>query len=285
MEQDTSYFAIIPANVRYDKTLTSNHKVLYAEITALTRKEGFCWASNKHFAEMFDVEKETISRWIALLEKKGYLRTTLEYKENSKEIAQRRIYLQETATLLIPKSIPIDSTVNTPIDSRIKDNKINKNEDKRETPTPQFSTSVRNLDVDLPSSNFDKSEATAIFEQTFNIPAGNFTANVIDETVTNLDHWKQFLLTKRTYGDKPIHQRRNIPNWIFNAYDEYTASHPIPRKLSEEQQRVKDEYEQYYADRREEEKLKNQPRKPLDESWQRVFADIKQKLGGGATVG
>jgi hypothetical protein len=68
-----SYYAVIIAEVRYDKRLKANAKLLYAEITSLCNKEGFCWASNKYFAEIYEVHEMTISKWISQLNKLGYI--------------------------------------------------------------------------------------------------------------------------------------------------------------------------------------------------------------------
>lgn len=58
-----SYYAIIPANVRYAK-ISANAKLLYGEITALTKKEGYCWATNRYFAELYDASPDSVSRWV-----------------------------------------------------------------------------------------------------------------------------------------------------------------------------------------------------------------------------
>ena len=68
-----SYYAIIPANVRYDKELTPNAKLLYGEITALTNEKGYCWATNAYFAELYSTTNRSVSKWISQLEARGYI--------------------------------------------------------------------------------------------------------------------------------------------------------------------------------------------------------------------
>lgn len=72
-----NYYAVIPAFVRYDKDLSANAKLLYGEITALCSAEGFCWATNAYFAELYDMSIRNISRLISQLNDKGYVRVEI----------------------------------------------------------------------------------------------------------------------------------------------------------------------------------------------------------------
>ncbi len=94
MEDKKSYYAIIPASVRYDNRICPNAKLLYAEITALCNETGYCWAGNEYFAKLYDVSKKTITRWLNELEQNNYIERELEYKDNSKEILRRKIKLK-----------------------------------------------------------------------------------------------------------------------------------------------------------------------------------------------
>ena len=108
-----NYYAIIPAEVRYAKGITPNAKLLYAEITALSQKDGSCWASNKYFSKLYNVSSVTISRWISSLVKKGFINREIVYKKGTKEIDKRYLQLCKGG---------LNEDVNAPINKNVKDN-------------------------------------------------------------------------------------------------------------------------------------------------------------------
>ena len=118
MEDFKSYYAIIPANVRYDKDLPPNAKLLYGEITALCNEKGMCWATNDYFAKLYDVSKTSISKWISLLVEKGYIYNKIIYREGSKEILNRYLTLVQ---------YPIEEKLNRGIEEKLKENNTNNN--------------------------------------------------------------------------------------------------------------------------------------------------------------
>lgn len=119
MEQEKrGYYAIIPANVRYDKDLSANAKLLYGEITALCNEKGYCWAKNDYFSQLYNVDKSTISRWIKQLKEKKYVEIKMLYKKDSKEIENRYMQICNGG---------IGKNANTPIGKKVKDNNTDVN--------------------------------------------------------------------------------------------------------------------------------------------------------------
>lgn len=127
-ELKKSYYAIIPAEVRYDEELPPNAKLLYGEITSLCNEKGYCWATNQYFADLYKVSKITVSRWISTLNKKGYISVETLYKEGTKEIIGRHLYIVNTpinnnVNRYIQNDLEgINENVNTPINKNVKDN-------------------------------------------------------------------------------------------------------------------------------------------------------------------
>jgi len=90
-----SYYAIIPADVRYDERLKLLSRILYGEITALCNEKGFCWAGNRYFADLYKSSIQTISSCINQLKECGYITVTFQYKENTKEVDKRIIQIND----------------------------------------------------------------------------------------------------------------------------------------------------------------------------------------------
>lgn len=110
-----NYYAVIPAEVRYDNRLRPNVKLMYAEITALCGMNGKCFASNKYFSELYDKSKGTISGWISELVKYGYIKTEYTYKNGTKEIDNRYIKIMkggmdENSNALLQKTLKSNTT-------------------------------------------------------------------------------------------------------------------------------------------------------------------------------
>ena len=96
MKEKPSYYAIIPAEVRYSKKLTPNAKLLYAEITALCNMNGKCTASTEYFCRLYEVSRVSIQKWLKNLEENNYIKRVNIYLQGSKQIDTRLITLINT---------------------------------------------------------------------------------------------------------------------------------------------------------------------------------------------
>ena len=127
MKEKPNYFAVIVAEVRYSKKLTPNAKLLYAEITALAKKDGSCWASNKYFSELYNVSTVTVSRWISSLVDNSFIIRKIVYKKGTKQIDKRYLQLNQEG---------INNNDKAPVNKIVKDNNTSIN-----------NTSINNISI------------------------------------------------------------------------------------------------------------------------------------------
>lgn len=73
MDNKPNYYAIIPASVRYDKKIPPGAKLMYGEMVALAKKEGYCWATNAYFADLYNVSSRSVQSWISSLSKNKHI--------------------------------------------------------------------------------------------------------------------------------------------------------------------------------------------------------------------
>ena len=134
MHEQPSYYSILTANVRYDKRLRASEKVFFSEITALSNKYGYCTASNRYFANLYEVSKDTVSTWVSDLVKLRYVKREEIRSEQTKEVIERRLY--PVATPPIDKKADrysskdregIDKKVDTPIGKKAEENNTSLN--------------------------------------------------------------------------------------------------------------------------------------------------------------
>ena len=128
MKEYPNYYSVTPATVRYDKLLKPYERLLFGEITALSNVKGYCYSTNKYFANLYQVTVPTISKWINHLKARGYLR--VEMIKDGKEIKERHLY---------PIVDPINPKVNTPINQNVKGG-INRN-------VKENNTSINNINI------------------------------------------------------------------------------------------------------------------------------------------
>lgn len=225
MKQQPNYYSIIPADVRYDKSLKANEKLLYGEITALSNQKGFCWAENIYFANLFGVSKATVSRWVSNLEKNGYVRTELIYGKN-KQVEERRIYIADP--LLTKSSIPPRQNNQYPIDENVKEelnntrtnitsiNNDNDNGAEREHPHPQNPK---------PETKEPDSENSKLVHQFYQDNFGLESPYIAQE----LEYWVEDLnvelvleALKRTkeYGGEFGYAKRIMKSWADKGIDD-----------------------------------------------------------------
>ncbi|EEI85586.1 hypothetical protein HMPREF0072_1793 [Anaerococcus lactolyticus ATCC 51172] len=129
-----TYYTILPAEVRLDKRLLPFERILFSDILSLANKKGYCFATNAYFAKTYGVSTVSISTWISSLVKYGYLRRVYDYKDNTKMIERRKLYIKpDFMAYKTSLSDPHQADFKQGIQGDFKDNNININNIKDNT--------------------------------------------------------------------------------------------------------------------------------------------------------
>lgn len=94
IQSKPSYYAVIPADVRYCDRLPPNAKLMYGEISALCSLTGYCFASNAHFAKAYGFNERTVRSLIGSLKKEGFVQVDLEKDASTGQVIRRKIWLK-----------------------------------------------------------------------------------------------------------------------------------------------------------------------------------------------
>lgn len=211
-----NYYAIIPANVRYNKDLSYLEKFLYCECTALSNVQGYCNASNEYFAKLYDKDRATISRAISTLQELGFIH--IEYERSGARVTKRKIYpldIKSTNDVIVNcTEIANDKNVTREqekllltIDKIVKENNVNYNY-------------ILNNIIKMFSSSKEKSIISSF----------GFTTNCINA----IEEWLQFKKEKnQTYKSKGLEtlcqklykmQKENGEQYLINAINHSMAN-------------------------------------------------------------
>lgn len=199
MSDHRSYFAVIPASVRYDDTLIPNAKLLYGEITALCNEKGYCWASNDYFASQYKVGKSTIQNWLKSLEDRGFIYREVKYKKGTKEIEARYIRILDGPT----------------------QKNVGGSPEKWVTPHPEIyqdnNTSINNT---FNNTNKEEVETSPVKYSTEHFTlASKLKNNLINDfpkemKKANLEKWADVIRLMEEKDDRTIKQIEYVINWL-----------------------------------------------------------------------
>lgn len=98
----TNRYAIIPAEVRYDRALTSTSILLYGEIVAATNAFGVCEEDVGYFAAAMRLDSRSITRCVAQLIENGHLQRITEKGRRKFKTISKPIPLPDDVEVILP---------------------------------------------------------------------------------------------------------------------------------------------------------------------------------------
>lgn len=151
----------------------NNELSLLLIISSLSAEKGYCFASNKYLADLFDIREETISRKLKKLCDKEYI--TIEYEKKGCEITNRIIRL----TKLSIHDCEINQST---IDQKVKENNISINNNNK---LNEFNL-YNNFHENKQCEDTTKSGTRCLRKSSFNINGKNYCNQHARDLIPNL---------------------------------------------------------------------------------------------------
>ena len=92
MEEQKSYWGVIPGEVFHDQELTAAAKLLYLVLSTMAHRNGYCWPSNEALAAEMNLSKRRVQELISKLQKQGYIRVSFRRAGGDRKAERRYIY-------------------------------------------------------------------------------------------------------------------------------------------------------------------------------------------------
>tara|TARA_R110000823_G_scaffold38537_2_gene103774 strand:- start:268 stop:963 length:696 start_codon:yes stop_codon:yes gene_type:complete len=213
----------IPKEVWLSKELTIMEKLFFVEINSLDNSEG-CYAGNGYFSEFFELSKTRVSVIINSLVGKGYISSTLIYKEGTKQILKRVLkiskggYIRKQGGGIKEKFIDNNTVNNT-----IVNNTINKQKAKAyfdDLDINNLFIEFLDLRKSLKAKNTDR--AISLVLKKLEGLSKETQKEMLEQSIEN--SWKSVFPIKKQFNkEKPSLAKKYFPE-MFDAKDPFKTN-------------------------------------------------------------
>lgn len=90
-----SYVGILPSNIRRNKNLSSNAKVVYAEITATMNDDMCCERTNHDIGESLGLSDSVVSSCVSELSNRGYIDAQVSGSSRKIYLSEKVVFVEE----------------------------------------------------------------------------------------------------------------------------------------------------------------------------------------------
>ena len=238
MEDKPNYYAIIPADVRYNPNINANVKLLYGEISSLSNKYGYCIATNDYFSRLYNVSTRTITDWIKALEDMKYLQSEIETKryEDGTIKKLRKLYINH---IEVSRQNHIEDSLQNHIEENFSYNNtsnINNKENNNTTTDTIYDYLEENGFMLTPIqyevvSQWEDNELTryAIKKAVLN---NKFNINYIDKILNSYEKQNIKTLQQAMANDEEFNTKRE--NYYKNKYEHKESRYEREKRIMKE---------------------------------------------------